>query len=122
MTNNHLSLIAAGLLMSCLPAAASVKPHSVVTHRASARMHKSLRTPTRHESGGMDSERATQIQTALIQHGYLSGVPSGTWDAQTSAAMAKLQADNGWQSKITPDARGLMKLGLGPQQDPTTKP
>jgi hypothetical protein len=29
--------------------------------------------------------------------------------------MQKLQAENGWQSKITPDSRALIKLGLGPQ-------
>jgi hypothetical protein len=31
--------------------------------------------------------------------------------------MEKLQADNGWQSKITPDSRALIKLGLGPNSD-----
>ncbi len=31
--------------------------------------------------------------------------------------MQKFQADNGWQTKITPDARALIKLGLGPKQD-----
>lgn len=66
----------------------------------------------------MAPERATEIQTALIKQGYLSGEPTGSWDAQTSAAMAKFQADNGWQSKITPDSRGLIKLGLGPQAPP----
>ncbi len=65
----------------------------------------------------MPSERATEIQTALIKQGYLSGQPTGTWDAQTVAAMEKLQADNGWQSKITPDSRALIKLGLGPSSD-----
>jgi hypothetical protein len=64
----------------------------------------------------MPAERATQIQTALIQQGYLKGEPSGTWDAQTAAAMQKLQEDNGWQTRITPDSRALIKLGLGPQQ------
>ncbi len=28
--------------------------------------------------------------------------------------MARFQADHGWQSKITPDSRALIKLGLGP--------
>jgi hypothetical protein len=28
--------------------------------------------------------------------------------------MAKLQADNGWQTKLVPDSRALIKLGLGP--------
>ena len=63
----------------------------------------------------MPSERATQIQRALIQKGYLSGEPTGTWDASSIAAMQKLQADNGGQTRLTPDARALIKLGLGPQ-------
>jgi hypothetical protein len=66
----------------------------------------------------MDTERATQIQTALIKSGYLSGEASGTWDAQSMAAMQKLQSDNGWQTKIVPDSRALIKLGLGPHSTP----
>jgi hypothetical protein len=62
----------------------------------------------------MDDDRATQIQTALIKSGYLSGAPSGHWDATSEAAMEKLQADNGWQTKLVPDSRALIKLGLGP--------
>lgn len=83
---------------------------------ASSRSHKTAHATVRHEIS-MDPERATAIQQALIQKGYLSGEPSGVWDAQTAAAMQKLQGDNGWQTKITPDSRALIKLGLGPQQD-----
>ena len=61
----------------------------------------------------IDDERATQIQSALIRSGYLSGEPSGHWDAETQAAMEKLQADNGWQTKLVPDSRAIIKLGLG---------
>jgi hypothetical protein len=28
--------------------------------------------------------------------------------------MQKFQADHGWQTKLTPDSRALIKLGLGP--------
>jgi hypothetical protein len=63
----------------------------------------------------MPTERATEIQTALIQRGYLVGEPTGVWDSSSIAAMQKLQGDNGWQTKITPDSRALIKLGLGPQ-------
>jgi hypothetical protein len=62
----------------------------------------------------IDDERATQIQQALIKAGYLSGQPSGHWDAESEAAMGKLQGDNGWQTKLVPDSRALIKLGLGP--------
>lgn len=65
----------------------------------------------------MDPQRATEIQQALIQAHYLSGQPTGQWDQATQAAMMKYQTDNGWQSKITPDSRALIKLGLGPKQD-----
>ncbi len=61
----------------------------------------------------MESSRAAEIQAALIRAGYLSGEPSGVWDADSISAMEKLQDANGWQTKYTPDSRALVKLGLG---------
>jgi peptidoglycan hydrolase-like protein with peptidoglycan-binding domain len=66
---------------------------------------------------GIDDTRAAQIQTSLIKSGYLSGEASGHWDAGTEAAMQKFQSDNGWQTKLIPDSRAIIKLGLGPAQD-----
>jgi peptidoglycan hydrolase-like protein with peptidoglycan-binding domain len=66
---------------------------------------------------GIDDTRATQIQTSLIKSGYLTGEASGHWDAGTEAAMQKFQSDNGWQTKLIPDSRAIIKLGLGPAQD-----
>lgn len=65
----------------------------------------------------IDDARATQIQASLIKSGYLSGEASGHWDSQTEAAMQKFQGDNGWQTKLIPDSRAIIKLGLGPSQD-----
>jgi len=62
----------------------------------------------------IDSQRAHDIQEALIRERYLGGTPSGTWDDATQKAMQRYQADNGWQSTTTPDSRALIKLGLGP--------
>ena len=59
-------------------------------------------------------ERVTQIQQALISAHYLTGEADGSWDSHTVAAMQKFQADNNWQTKLMPDSRALMKLGLGP--------
>jgi len=56
----------------------------------------------------------TEIQQALIREHYMSGEANGQWDAATKAAMEKYQADQGWQTKLTPDSRALKKLGLGP--------
>lgn len=64
----------------------------------------------------IDDSRASQIQAALVKSGYLSE-PSGHWDSDTSAAMQKYQADNGWQTKLVPDSRAIIKLGLGPDRD-----
>jgi hypothetical protein len=62
----------------------------------------------------IDSERAMQIQQALIREHYLSGDATGSWDASSIAAMQKYQSDQGWQTKLMPDSRALKKLGLGP--------
>jgi hypothetical protein len=63
----------------------------------------------------IDSDRATEIQTALIRQKYLNGEPSHQWDSQTQVAMRQYQSDHGWQTKLTPDSRALISLGLGPQ-------
>lgn len=63
---------------------------------------------------GINTERATEIQQALIREKYLTGEPTGVWDARTQAALVKYQGDNGWQTKVVPDSRALIKLGLGP--------
>lgn len=63
---------------------------------------------------GIQPERATEIQQALIREKYLTGEPTGVWDARSQAAMVKYQGDNGWQTKEIPDSRAIIKLGLGP--------
>lgn len=70
----------------------------------------------------ISSERARQIQQALIRERYLEGEPSGAWDQRTKDAMTRYQAENGWQTKVTPDSRALIKLGLGPRHDDLLNP
>lgn len=87
------------------------------SHRTPTSGHSSKKKHASHKvqgQRGIDSDRAREIQTALIKQNYLSGEPSGQWDADTQAAMQKYQADNGWQTKLMPDSRALIKLGLGP--------
>ena len=69
----------------------------------------------------IDPERTTQIQTALIKQGYMTGEPTGKWDAGTQSALEKMQGDNGWQTKLVPDSRAIIKLGLGPGSTPPTE-
>lgn len=67
-------------------------------------------------------DRTREIQAALVREGYLTGEPSGVMDDRTKSALAKLQADNGWQTKIVPDSRALIRLGLGPDQSNIINP
>jgi peptidoglycan hydrolase-like protein with peptidoglycan-binding domain len=91
------------------------------THKKSTHK-KSSKAWRRRGQQRIDSKRALQIQQALIREHYLNGKPSGVWDQATQAAMQKYQADNGWQSKTTPDSRALIKLGLGPDHDHLLNP
>ena len=91
------------------------------THTSSNSKHhskastKSASSASRsHGQRGIDEERTRSIQSALIQQHYLTGEPSGVWDQATKDALTTYQADNGWQTKLTPDSRALIKLGLGP--------
>jgi Putative peptidoglycan binding domain len=66
----------------------------------------------------MDPARVENIQQALIDAGDLHGTPTGRWDAATREAMARYQTANGFGVTGLPDAKSLMKLGLGPHPLP----
>jgi Putative peptidoglycan binding domain len=107
--------IAAILLSVALPASASHARRGPTSHLF---VKKHMRRGFRPVEG-IAPDRAVEIQTALIKAGYLTGQPTGTWDATSEQAMQKMQSDNGWQTKITPDSRALIKLGLGPNSSET---
>lgn len=66
----------------------------------------------------LQSDRVEEIQQALIGAGYLNGSASGTWDDATRDAMRRYQSENGFSATGLPDAKSLMKLGLGPHPLP----
>jgi hypothetical protein len=88
--------------------------YSSSSHRSSKHVTKTATTARSHRQHGIDEERTVAIQSALIRERYLSGEPTGVWDQSSKDAMVRYQAANGWQTKITPDSRALIKLGLGP--------
>ena len=110
-------LPAAALLCATVPCFGITHHHSSAPHATIRHASKSRKSHASIRHDPMGSDRATEIQQALIKKGYLSGEPSGVWDSESASAMQKFQGDNGWQTKITPDSRALIKLGLGPQQD-----
>ena len=92
------------------------------THRAhSSACHtrKCRSSWKRHGQQVIAEDRVREIQAALIQAHYLDGEPNGMWDQKTKAAMTRYQSDQGWQTKRLPDARALIKLGLGPSHEGT---
>lgn len=110
-------LYASVATLATLSAALALPAQASHVHRGPTSSHHSKHAPATKKIHGqrqIDSDRATEIQAALIRAHYLDGEPTGQWDASTEAAMRKMQADNGWQTKITPDSRALIKLGLGP--------
>jgi hypothetical protein len=119
-----LSVFSALLVLSGVSSATTssqAKPkHAKVssTHASSSHHHSSYHASkaVAHPRGqrSIDEERTVAIQSALIREHYLTGEPTGIWDDASKEAMLRYQADNGWQTKITPDSRALIKLGLGP--------
>jgi len=109
------STLALAVALAVSPAFAASSTSAHKSGKVSRVSHK-IRHRIAHPMGqrGIAPERATEIQNALIRKNYLTGSPSGQWDASTEAAMQKYQADHGWQTKLTPDSRALISLGLGP--------
>jgi len=113
------------------PATASArKPvtHSTgaATHQAAA-VHKTgtRKKPARTLTGRqrlarlhLEPDRVQEIQQALVREGYLQGDANGRWDDRTRAAMLRYQTDHGFSATGLPDAKSIMKLGLGPHPLP----
>ena len=121
MTLRNWHCLALGALLVVVPAY-GVRSHRAATSSRGKGSHhlKHVAFVTHIIQGQrtIDSGRTREIQAALVQRNYLTGEPTGEWDADTEAAMAKYQADNGWQTKLMPDSRALIRLGLGPNALP----
>lgn len=118
-----------GLKFACSAAVLLCLPCYALSHvRRGPTSHRLVNKKTSRASAKstsqrmIDPERATQIQTALIRSGYLNGEATGQWDSATESAMQKFQAANGWQTKIIPDSRAIIKLGLGPSASVSLPP
>lgn len=112
------------LTLASLPASATThtKHVSSTAKHSSSHKGKKSRAPKkgawkRHGQQAIDSDRTREIQEALIREHYLSGEPTGRWDDATKQALVRLQGEQGWQTKVVPDSRAIIKLGLGPKHD-----
>jgi hypothetical protein len=103
-------------LLTTVPAFAYNHAHRGPTSQGLFKHRGSKSSPRPTGPRAIEPQRATEIQEAMIRQGYMTGTPSGHWDSDSQVAMQKLQASKGWQTKLTPDSRALILLGLGPQQ------
>ena len=103
-----------------LTAQTTSSPTTTTAHKKKKKSRKKV--SSRRGQQKIDPERARAIQEALIREHYLNGKASGVWDDTSQKAMQKYQADQGWQSKTTPDSRALIKLGLGPDHQHLLNP
>jgi hypothetical protein len=121
--------IACALVLACslVSTGATKKPTIGSKARHAAQAHsgkgkKSRKASWRRGQQKIDPKRARDIQEALIREHYLEGTPSGVWNDASQKAMERYQADNGWQTKVIPDSRALIKLGLGPDHQHLLNP
>lgn len=100
------------------------KTHSSALHSKSTKHRKTVAKKSWKSKGqhAIANERTRQIQEALIREHYLDGEANGQWDTRTKEACRRYQAANGWQSKVLPDSRALIKLGLGPDHSNVLNP
>ncbi len=109
------SLVTGSLLVVVsLPLFASSRTHRGATAQRTYARRVSHTTARSLGQRTIDDSRASEIQQALAGAGYLSEEPTGHWDAATQSAMQRYQSDHGWQTKLVPDSRAIIKLGLGP--------
>lgn len=100
-------------------ASASQHQGSAARSRHSAnRRYRTLNSRQRLARLHLQPERAQEIQQALIREGYLTGDANGQWDTRTHDAMLRYQTDHGFPATGLPEAKSLMKLGLGPHPLP----
>ena len=70
----------------------------------------------------MNPGSARKIQDALRSKGYLDRAGSGELDAATSAAIRRLQHDQGLAETGAPDRETLRRLGIGTSEVYQTAP
>jgi hypothetical protein len=115
-------VVLSAILVLCAGYAPAAQQKTAAKKPVKHTSHRGKRKASWKKKGqqGINADRAMEIQQALIREKYLSGEATGVWDTRTQAALIKYQEDNGWQTKVVPDSRAIIKLGLGPNYSAQT--
>jgi len=126
-------LLIATLALTSLASAATASKTSQATSSKSVKKTSTAHSKKKHSNKSakswkskgqksIASDRTREIQEALIRERYLTGEVNGLWDSRTQEACRKYQSANGWQTKVLPDSRALIKMGLGPDHSNVLNP
>ena len=96
---------------------AAAKKTTAARSKSAARTKAPARPRTQQQP---TPERSQEIQQALVEKGYLQEPPTGEWDAQSSEALKRFQADQQLQATGKLDSLSLIRLGLGPKRQALT--
>jgi peptidoglycan hydrolase-like protein with peptidoglycan-binding domain len=98
-------------------AASKAKPTVKTTVTASKSAKKRgpviVRRPTQQQPS---PDRYKEIQQALLDKGYFSGMPDGNWGPESVDALKRFQKDQNLDVDGKLGALSLMALGLGPKR------
>jgi peptidoglycan hydrolase-like protein with peptidoglycan-binding domain len=100
----------------------SASAKKTTARKAKKRLARKSRSWRSRGQQSMHSSRIREIQEALIRESYLAGEADGVWGPKSKEAMTRFQEDHGWQAKVVPDSRALIKLGLGPDRSAVINP
>ena len=85
----------------------------LATNRAAPAHTRSVYHPVQ---SAPTAERTREIQSTLVQKGYLNGEPSGAWDVDSITAMKRFQKDENLEADGKLNSLSLIALGLGPKR------
>lgn len=94
----------------------AAKPGTVATKSKSGKTVARIRRPVRATQQAPTPERYKEIQTALVDKGYLQGEPTGEWGPDSVEALKRFQADENLNVDGKIGALSLIALGLGPKR------
>jgi murein L,D-transpeptidase YcbB/YkuD len=104
---------------------ATASKHPVVATKATTakstkttarRKGRTSRAPVRSYQQAPTPDRYKEIQQALASKGYYKGEPNGQWDADSTDALKRFQAEQNLMPDGKINSLSLIALGLGPKR------
>lgn len=90
------------------------------SRQAASKRRNARKTPPRPRGQQAPAPgRNTEIQQALIDRGFMTGPPTGTWGPDSADALKRFQLSQNITATGKLDSLSLIALGLGPKRNAT---